>query len=128
MDIDEFLLAAKSGSGSRGGSERRDRPSRDNSGLDGSRKRPKLADDDVVVKSGIMKRPAMQPTLANSTPAIISTPIERGGGGFSGEGFEISEEERSRILQMVEDEPEVGQHVSFGFGITCLFPNLKLVS
>ena len=102
MDIDEFLSAVKSG-GSRDKSERREARSSDSYG-EVSRKRPKLSSEDqevAVVRSGIMKRTSFS---ATPNPAME---VSSRGGGTSGEGLEISDEERMKILQLVQDEPEV---------------------
>jgi len=113
MDIDEFLSRVKSGgSRDRPGSERREVRSSDII-VDGSRKRPKPNEDEVtVVKAGIMKRPNLHTSsvlVPPPTPAenINETSSGGGSGGGLGDSLEISEVERLRILQMVEDEPEV---------------------
>jgi len=106
MNVDEFLSQVKTGS-LREGSERREGRGTDAAG--NGRKRPREPEKtDVVVKSGIMKRPnvekigrQVQDVMSNS-----SSSSNNSHGNVTGE-LEISDEERLRILQMVEDEPEV---------------------
>jgi len=88
-------------------------PQRSGGGQDRSRRRLAVSSKD---EAGILKKPllslaAPDSTTKDSAPASSSG---RGGGG-AGDlpgndisiGMEISDEERLRILQMVEEEPEV---------------------
>ena len=103
MNVDEFLSLVKSGGS---GSERREKLAVDNAGI-GSRKRPREPErQDGSVKSGIMKRPNVEKVSVQPTKEVVNT-SNNASNNLSGE-LEISEEERIRILQMVEDEPEVG--------------------
>lgn len=91
-------------------------PSRESSGSSdgvGSRKRPRLPVPQAREEVGILKKAH----LSSGVPINIDFSEEREGDGGKRRndlssmeedgGLEISEEERLRILEMVENEPEV---------------------